>query len=722
MGDHESSDSPNKRYNTRPKSKTSFEAILNKYDDIESEFAPKPSKRGRPPGSGNSAKNQAMSKSQNYIPQFYQNNMQIYQNNMGGYHLQGNIPNIQYQVPTQYPPYNPYKFTQEQMNQQSFNNRMTQPNFGYMYQPNVPQNVPPQAQLMYKSGPYPVSSNIPMQYRPNVSPVMSQMHYETKFIPPIQPRQHPQTQMVQPQPVRGAQLHGQLEQQPKRHPQVPQRPQMINQNYHYGTYSIPKSPIMDKPPVQMNQIDKPTPNASLIPKQPIQIPIMAKPISETQQTEKTKLETAQITDPESEADLIRKRMKFTGEMPPVIMNSQTYGYFLTPPQISEEQLQEPDTNGIQNYFNAVDVILKDISKSSMSKNMDSLMPRITITGSFNLTNLDKFVEFNYLLTPNVYKQVLDYFNSLGESNIEFPVLLSTSYRKSLSKSLSSQSFSTQSDSDKSPSETPNNSQSDSANCYTDQLDSSNEKPNQDSHKVNKDLNKSQDGVLDKPESPKIKLQLSSPKNKPQPGTQKTKSDEFQAYFKSNKIKLTRENNVLPITFESLKELTPQEINQFFGLLDKNICKVIRSEGVHKSIIKSVIISNNDLKSHYQVCYSKDKKSSFALKYQFASFFANDFFDKRVPFFTAVDFEHRDPSFLLHSKLGTKKNTNSFIYYAKVSRSFDAFIYKLYAHVRFELSKLVSELDLNAKNPTHQLSIRCSLSNVPKILNMIHSNN
>uniref|UniRef100_A0A3B0MP90 Uncharacterized protein n=1 Tax=Theileria annulata TaxID=5874 RepID=A0A3B0MP90_THEAN len=723
MADNENSDSPNKRYNTRPKSKTSFEAILNKYDDIETEFAPKSSKRGRPPGSGNAAKNQAMYKAQNYHPQFYQNNMQIYPNNMRNYQPQCNMPNVQYHVPTQYHPYHPYKYSPEQMNQPSFNNRMNQPNVGYLYQPNAPQNVPPQAQMMYKSGTYPVSSNIPMQYRPNVNPVMSQMHYETKMVAPNQP-QHVQAQMVQPQPIRGAQLQVPHVQHPHQqtHPQVQQvaqHPQMINPNYPYANYPAVKSPIMDNSQAQMCNIDNTNTNV-LMQRRATQMQLMSQPTVEVKQTGTSNLEEGTVTENESEADFIRKRMKYSGEISQLIINSQTYGYYISKPRVSEQKLQVQRSNGMQNYFNAVDVILKDISKTSLSKNMDSLMPRITVTEVYNLQSLDKLVEFNYLLTPNVYKQILNYFNCIVESNIQFPVLLSTSYRKSLSKSLSLQS-SSQSDSDKSRSESPHNSQPNSPNSKTDQLDYGNEKSILDSQEVNNYSNNSQDSMLSTDDSQKIKLELNSQNTKAQSESSKTKPDQFQSYFKSNKIKLTRDNNVLPTTFECLKELKQDEMNQFFALLDKNMCKVIRNGGVEKSLVKSVILSNEDLKSHYQVCKSSDKEPSFSLKYQFASFFANDFFDKRVPFFTTVDFAHSDPSYLLHSKLGTKKQTNSFIHYAKVSRSFDAFIYKLYAHAHFELSKLVSELDSDAKNPTHQLSIRCSLFNVPKILNMIHSN-
>ncbi|UKJ90261.2 hypothetical protein MACJ_001193 [Theileria orientalis] len=598
MGDDNSSDPPSKRYNTRPKTKSTLLAFENKYPAYVVDTSPKAAKKSRNTVSAD------YSDYQRYVhPQMVPTTAKPNQINQeyGFRNFQG------------------YKMTGEQMSSTPFQGRIMNTGFNNMYQPNHGSTMAPNMNLMYTNQQYGMHMKYQAAQMPNVMVppaqnvrVMNPMMYPIGTPPYSIPKEHFNPNLKIPM---------------RMHPgyNVP-HPSFVAHTAQQG-YSSPNfnpnlsfpRPTQSDPP--MNTMDR----------SGLSQPFGVQNVLYHQRVMPLK------RDLEKQPDV--------------------------PPKPEQDKHVPRPTQGdeINNYFKAVDVILKDISDNSkFEKYEDSSFGCVSIVEAFKLTDPYRIVNFEYAITHQMYLEITKYLDSIGRSDVQLPLNMPQVRRNS--------------------------------------------------NKVGNHSHSSKNLTADAGNG-ELKTNSSS-----EPSTDMV--NEINLEFTNNNIKLKHEMKIHPITIDSYKQLSMNESRSLMSLLkDSNLVKV---NPVVKNRVKIIINNHEDTNSNYWVYFSEDSDSEYVLKHQFGSFVTNEFLNKRVPLYTKVDFGKTDPSFLFFSSTNRKITKLAHVY-GEVSRSYDLFLTNLNGNINLRLSKIVSESDKNIEKSIHTLSIRCNILYVPTLFKTIHIN-
>ncbi|UKK02202.2 hypothetical protein MACK_001557 [Theileria orientalis] len=571
MANDEPSDPPSKRYNTRPKTKSSLVALENKYSAYIVDTSPKAAKRSRNTVSAD------YSDYQRYVhPQMASRNVKPNQINQeyGFQNFQG------------------YQMTGEPMNSATFQGRIMNTGFNNMYQPNRGSTMAPNMNIMYKNQQYgmhmnyqavqvpnfivPTAQNVrvvnPMMYPRDTSPyAIPNEHFNPNLKIPI--RMHPGYNVPHPSFV--AQTAQQGYGSPNFNPNL-SFPRATQSNHPVNT--------MDRShPPQTFGVQNVLYHQRVIPLK---------------------------KDIEKEADLLIK------------------------PEQDKHVPRPTQGDEINNYFKAVDVILKDISDSSkFERYEDSSFGCVSIVDEFKLTDPYRIVNVEYTITHQVYLEITKYLDSISGFDVQFPINMPQSRRNGNKVG-----------------NHPNNSKNLTPDDGNGEL------------KTNTNLETTADKV-----------------------------NEINLEFTNNNIKLKHESKIHPITIDSYKKLSVNEARSLMSLLkDSNM---VKANPAVKNRIKIIINNHEDTNSNYWVYFSEDSNNEYVLKHQFGSFVTNDFLNKRVPLYTNVDFGKTDPSFLFGGTTNRKITKITHIY-GEVSRSYDLFITNINGNINLGFSKIVSESDRN----------------------------
>nr|PVC54522.1 hypothetical protein MACL_00003023 [Theileria orientalis] len=359
MGDNEGSNPPSKRYNTRPKTKSSFVALEDKYSAYIVDTSPKVGKRSRNSISADYAEYQRYVHPQ-MLPRTVQHN-QISQE-YGYRNIQG------------------YQMAGEPMNTMAFRGRMINTGYNNMYQPSHGSTMAPNMNIMYKNHQYGMHMNYQgaqmasaMVPQPQNVRVVNQMVYPRDASPYGIPNEHFNANV--------------------------NMPMRMNQGYNVPHHSfVPHAAQQGYVGTNYN------PN--------LQFPRPTQPDHAT-----NAMDTSNVAQGFGVQNVL-----YHQRATPLKRDVENKVEFSPKPEQEKHIQRAPEADEIKSYFKAVDVILKDLSDDSKLERYEgSSFGCVSIVDEFKLTDPYRMVNIEYAITQQLYSEITQYLDSISKSYVQLPL-------------------------------------------------------------------------------------------------------------------------------------------------------------------------------------------------------------------------------------------------------------------------------------------------------------